>query len=63
MFGDDLVISGIRAQTNRLQDVLSQIENDEKWEENHLFYSQKLKDIEKTLGKIRKRDFGRVTTF
>jgi hypothetical protein len=63
VFGDDLIISGIRSQTSRLKDILSQMENDEKWKDNRNFYSQRLKDIEKTLRKIRKQDFELIATF
>lgn len=57
MFGDDLIISGVRAQTDRLKDILSQMESDEKWKHNRIFYSHRLKEIEKALRKIRKQDF------
>lgn len=62
MFGDDLVIGGIRAQTNHLKDILNQIENDERWKHNRIFYSQRLKEIEKALRKIRKQDFELAAT-
>ncbi len=63
MFGDDLVISGVRAQMDRLKDILSQLETDRMWKRNRIFYSRSLKEIEKALRKIRKQDFECTATF
>lgn len=63
MFSDDLVIGGIKAQSNRLKDLLEQIEGDEKWKTHQDFYFLRLKDIEKALRKIRKQDFNCIAAF
>ena len=56
VFGDELIIGSIRAQSNRLGDILTQIETDEFWKRNSSYYAQELQDIEKRLRKIRKFD-------
>ena len=62
MFGDEIVIASVRAQANRLKDVLGQIERDDKWRENHRFYAREIQHIERTLKKIRKHDFELLTS-
>lgn len=57
VFGDELIIGSVRAQANRLKDILSQIENDEKWKDHSLYYAKEMHDIERNLRKIRKVDF------
>jgi hypothetical protein len=57
VFGDELIIGSIRAQSSRLKQVLDQLETDERWKENSLYYSNEIQTIEKCLRKIRKTDF------
>lgn len=57
MFGDELTIGSVRAQANRLKEILSQIEDDEKWKDHSLYYASQMHDIERNLRRIRKADF------
>lgn len=57
MFGDELIIGSVRAQANHLKEILSQIENDERWQDHSLYYAKEMHDIEKNLRRIRKTDF------
>ena len=57
MFGDELIIGSVRAQANRLKEILSQIEDDEKWKDHGSYYANQVHDIEKSLRRIRKVDF------
>ena len=57
MFGDELTIGSVRAQANRLKEILSQIENDEKWQDHSSYYAKEMYDIERNLRRIRKTDF------
>lgn len=57
MFGDELIIGSVRAQTDRLRGILSQIENDEKWKDHSSYYAKEMHDIERNLRRIRKVDF------
>ena len=57
MFDDELTIGCVRAQANRLKEIVSQIENDEKWKEHALYYAKEIHDVEKDLRSIRKTDF------
>ena len=56
MFGDELMIGSVRAQASRLKDILSQIENDDKWKDHSSYYAKEMQEIEKNLRKIRKND-------
>ena len=60
VFSDELILGSVRAQVNRLKNVLSQIENDENWQRHSSYYASQVHDIEKSLRKIRKVDFGLV---
>ena len=60
MFGNELTIGSIRAQSNRLKEILSQLENDEHWPENNNYYAAELHDVERHLRTIRKIDFERA---
>ena len=57
MFGDELIIGSVRAQTDHLKKILAQIEDDERWKEHSLYYAKEMYDVEKSLRKIRKFDF------
>ncbi len=57
MFGDELTIGSVRAQSNRLKEILSQIEDDEKWQDHSSYYAKEMHDIERNLRRIRKTDF------
>ena len=57
MFEDELIIGSVRAQANRLKEILPQIENDEKWKDHGSYYASQVHDIERNLRKIRKADF------
>ena len=56
MFGDELIIGSIRAQSNRLKNILAQIEADERWKSNSSYYATQLQDVERVLRKIRRTD-------
>lgn len=57
MFGDELIIGSIRAQSNRLKEILSQMETDGQWKDHGLYYAEEMHDIERNLRRIRKMDF------
>ena len=57
MFGDELIIGSVRTQSNRLQEILSQIEIDGKWKDHSSYYAKEMHDIERNLRRIRKSDF------
>jgi hypothetical protein len=57
MFGNELIIGSVRAQVNRLKEMLSQIETDGRCEDHMSYYAKELHDIEKNLRRIRKTDF------
>ena len=60
MFGNELTIGSIRAQSNRLKEILAQLENDERWHENSNYYAKEIHDVERHLKMIRKIDFERA---
>lgn len=57
MFEEELIIGSVRAQVTRLKEILSQIENDEKWKDHSSYYAKEMHDIERSLRRIRKADF------
>ena len=57
MFGNELTIGSIRAQSEHLKRILSQLESDEHWCKNSAYYSKEMHDVEKHLRMIRKKDF------
>ena len=61
MFGNELTIGSIRAQSNRLKEILSQMESDQRWQENRNYYAIEIHDVERHLRMIRKIDFERAT--
>jgi hypothetical protein len=46
LFGDELMIGSVRAQASRLKDILSQIENDDKWKDHSSYYAKEMQEIE-----------------
>ena len=60
MFGNELTIGSIRAQSNRLKEILTQLESDERWHENSNYYAAEIHDVERHLKMIRKIDFERA---
>ena len=60
MFGNELTIGSIRAQSNRLKEILSQMESDQRWQENSNYYAAEIHDVERHLRMIRKIDFERA---
>lgn len=58
MTGDEIAIGSVRAQVNRLMDVLLQMELDLRWKEHSAHYASRIQDVEKSLKKIRKMDLG-----
>ena len=60
MFGNELTIGSIRAQSNRLKEILSHLESDERWQENSNYYAAEIHDVERHLRMIRKIDFERA---
>jgi hypothetical protein len=57
MFGNELIIGGIRAQSEHLKRILTQLESDEHWKNNSHYYAKEISDLEKSLRMIRKKDF------
>ncbi|MBN1870950.1 MAG: hypothetical protein JW800_00090 [Candidatus Omnitrophica bacterium] len=57
MSEDELIIGSVRAQANRLKEVLSHMEIDQKWKDHSSYYAKEMHDIERNLRKIRKGDF------
>ena len=60
MFGNELTIGSIRAQSNRLKEILAQLESDDRWHENSSYYAKEIHDVERHLRTIRKIDFERA---
>ena len=60
MFGNELTIGSIRAQSNRLKEILVQMEIDQRWQENSNYYAAEIHDVERHLKMIRKIDFERA---
>ena len=60
MFGDELTIGSIRAQSEHLKRILNQLESDECWKNNSSYYAKEVSDVEKCLRMIRKKDFESV---
>ena len=60
LFGDELIIGSVRAQTNRLKEILGQMEADERWTEQRSYYASQMREIENNLRKIRKADFEHI---
>ena len=57
LFQEEIIIGSVRAQANHLKEVLSQIENDERWKDHSSYYASQMHDIERNLRRIRKADF------
>ena len=60
LFGNELTIGSIRAQSNRLKEILAQLESDERWHENSNYYAKEIHEVERHLRTIRKIDFERA---
>lgn len=60
MFGNELIIGSVRAQTNRLKEILGQMEADERWTEQRSYYAGQMREIENNLRRIRKADFEHI---
>jgi len=56
VFGDELIMGSIRAQSIRLKSILAQMEEDEKWKHHSSYYAGQLQEVERLLRKIRKTD-------
>ena len=56
MFRDELMTGSVRAQANRLKEIVSQIENDDRWKEHSSYYASEIHDVERNLRKIRRTD-------
>jgi hypothetical protein len=57
MFGNELTMGSIRAQSENLKKILAQLESDENWPNNSAYYSKELRDVERCLRIIRRKDF------
>ena len=57
MFGNELTIGSIRAQSEHLKRILNQLESDEHWKNNSYYYAKEISEVEKCLRMIRKNDF------
>jgi len=60
LFGNELIIGSVRAQANRLKDILCQMEADDRWTEDRSYYAIQMREIEKNLRWIRKSDFEHI---
>jgi hypothetical protein len=56
MFGNELTIGSIRAQSEHLKRILNQMEVDERWKNNRVYYAKEISEVEKRLRMIRKND-------
>ena len=56
MFGNELTIGSIRAQSEHLKRILNQLEADERWKNNSAYYAKEISEVEKCLRMIRKND-------
>lgn len=56
MFDDEIIIGSIRAQSDRLESILDQMERDELWKRNSSFYAIQIQEIERRLRRIRRND-------
>lgn len=63
MFGNELTIGSIRAQSEHLKRIISQLESDGKWENNSPYYAKEMHDVEKALRMIRKKDFESINIY
>jgi superoxide dismutase len=63
VFGDELIIGGVRAQAKRLEYILDQIEADEHWKDHSSYYVKEIFDVEKSLRRIRKIDLEPINRF
>jgi len=63
MFGNELTIGSIRAQSESLKRILSQLEADERWKNNSAYYAKEISEIEKRLRMIRKNDIEPVNRY
>lgn len=57
MFGNELTIGSIRAQSEHLKRIIDQLESDEHWENNSFYYAKEMYNLERSLRMIRKKDF------
>ena len=56
MFGDELIIGSIRAQSDHLKRILNQLESDDGWKNNSHYYAKEISEVERSLRMIRKKD-------
>ena len=56
MFGNELTIGSVRAQSEHLKRILNQLEADERWKNNSAYYAKEISEVEKCLRMIRKND-------
>ena len=63
MFGKELIIGSIRAQSEHLRKILHQLESDENWQKNSCYYSKEIHDVERCLRMIRKKDFESINIY
>ena len=54
MFGNELIIGSMRAQSEHLKRILSHLEADEQWKANSTYYAKEISEVEKCLRMIRK---------
>ena len=57
LFQEEIIIGSVKAQANRLKEVVSQMEIDGLCEDHSSYYAKEIRDIEQSLRKIRKTDF------
>lgn len=63
MFGNELTIGSIRAQSEHLKRILNQLESDDNWKSNSFYYSKEISEVEKCLRMIRKNGFESINKY
>jgi len=57
MYIDDLVVRSVKAEISHLKRMIDQIEVDMQWRENSEYYAKEIRNVEKSLRKVRKAEF------
>ena len=63
MFGNELIIGSVRAQSEHLKRILNQMEADERWKTNNAYYAREISEVEKCLRMIRKNDIESINRY
>jgi hypothetical protein len=60
MFVNEVVIGSIKAQANRLNSLVGQLEIDNRWKDQRSYYASEIYMVEKSLRDIRKLEFEHI---